>query len=98
MGSAVHASYPCQIGVLQRLGLFEIFGLPIHHPYVRIGHVDNLTAGALENARENRRLVLQQKGAKGDGKNQPEILGAISSQHSQSYEVHGGASIVTVYR
>src|SRR3989440_599834 len=84
--------------VLQRLGLFEIFGLPIHHPYVRIGHVENLTAGALENARENRRLVFQQKGAKRDGENQPEILSAIPGQHSQSYEVHGKASIVIVYR
>src|SRR5579864_943331 len=93
-----HTAYSRQVGVLQRFGLLEIFGLRIHHPYIRIGHVENLTAGALENARENRRLVLQQKGAKGDGENQPEILGAISGQHSQSYEVHGGASIVPVYR
>ena len=84
--------------MIPNLCLFEIFGLPIHHPYVRIGHVENLTAGALENAREDRRLVLQQKGAKGDGENQPEILGPIPGQHSQSYEVHGGASIATVYR
>ena len=59
---------------------------------------ENLTAGALENARENRRLVLQQKGAKGDGENQPQILGAIAGQHFQSYEVHGAASVVPVYR
>src|SRR5213595_1948946 len=31
-----HTAYPRQVGVVQRLGLLEIFGLRIHHPYIRI--------------------------------------------------------------
>ena len=48
--NAVHAAHACEVGVLERLGLLEIFRLRVHHPNLRVADVGNLTAGALENA------------------------------------------------
>src|SRR5262249_20081493 len=61
---AVHAAHAREIGILERLGLLEVFGLPVHYPDVRVGDIGDLTAGPLEDAGEDGRLVLQQKRAK----------------------------------
>src|SRR5262249_33370068 len=77
-----------EVGIFERLGLLKILGLRIHHPNLSVGDIRNLAACALENPREDRRLVLQQEGAEGDRENQAKILGPIACEHFPCNEVH----------
>jgi hypothetical protein len=47
-----------------------------------------LAGGSLHDARENRGLVLQQKGADRDGEDEAAVLRSVSAQHPQRYEIH----------
>src|SRR5262249_42499995 len=66
--------------------------LRVHDPDVGLRDIQNLAAGAPEDPREDRGLVLQQEGTKRDGEDQPEILGAIAGQHFEGYQVHATVS------
>ena len=90
---ALHATHACKIGVLERLGLFEILSLRIHYPNLRVGDVGNLAAGALENSGEDRGLVLEQERAKGDREDEAEIFGSVAGQHFERDEIHAGSPL-----
>jgi hypothetical protein len=82
------ASDPCQIRVLQRLGLVPILRLGIHDPDLGIRHVEHLARRAPQDVGEDRGLVLQQERAEGDREHQAEVLGPVARQHAQRHEVH----------
>ena len=83
-----HAADPEKIGVLQRLGLLEVSDRRVHHPNLGVGHVGDLAAGSEHDADEDAGLVLEQEGAEGDGEDQAEVFGPVTSEHAQGDAVH----------
>lgn len=85
---AGHAPHPSEVGILECLGLFPVFGLRIHDPDLGVGHVEDLACRPLHDAREDRGLVLQQEGAERNGEDEPEVFGPVAGQHTKCDEVH----------
>ena len=62
--------------------------LRVHDPDLGVGHVEDLAGGALQDAGEDRGLVLEQERREGDREDEPEILRPVAGEHSQGDEVH----------
>src|SRR5260370_33913548 len=89
---AFDAAHSVNIRVLQGFGLVEVFCLRVHDPDVGLGDIQDLTAGAPEDAREDRGLVFQSEGAESDREHQPCILVAIARLHFECYYGHATVS------
>ena len=83
-----HSPHPVQIRILERFRLLKILRVRIHHPNIRIRHIQDLTPRPLHDPTENAHLVLQQKSRKRERKDQPEILRPIRHQHLKCNVVH----------
>jgi hypothetical protein len=67
----------------------------VHHPNLRIGHVRDARAGALEDTDEDRGLVFEEKSREGDGEDEAQILAAIAGEHAQGDKVHFRARTIS---
>ncbi len=85
---SVHTAHAAEVRILERLGLFEVLRVAVHYPNPRLGHIADLAAGAPKDSGEDGSLVFQQEGGEGDGKDEGEILGAISGEHFKGDEIH----------
>src|SRR5262249_58621278 len=78
-----------QVGVLQRRRLVEEADAVVHDPDVGVADLEDLIAGAGEDAHEDGHLVRHEQGGEGHAEDEGEVLVTIAHEHPQRDPVHG---------
>src|SRR5262249_1996524 len=87
-----HSADAIQIIVCEGFHLVEVLRLAVHHPDFGVGNIHDLAASPVHEAGEDRALVRHQERRESDGKDEPEVFGAVAEQHLNCHEVHEDAS------
>jgi len=77
-----------QVVVGERFDFIDVLGFLVHHPNVRVGHVQDLACGPFHDPGKDRTLVLEEKGGKSNGENQTDIFRVVTGEHAERHEVH----------